>query len=160
MFSASLNVGRITRGFTDLYCRCPSSHVWDAPQLCTLTLVVPIAWAAMSTDPTEPATSHPVNTTPTALPSLTARILGFFAIVISGVIGAFIGYGFTDLQNPSGSTTANAIGALIGATIGAGGVAVVVVLALRAMGEWQSLPRKAIEPKRAATPAAQRPRVR
>jgi len=99
-------------------------------------------------------------TAPTALPSVTARVLGFVAIIVSGAIGAFIGYGFTDLQNHSSSNTANAVGALIGGLMGAGGVAVVVVLALRAMGEWQSIQRRPTGPDRPATPPAKRPRVR
>src|SRR3954447_9646473 len=97
---------------------------------------------------------------PTALPSVTARVLGFVAIIISGALGAFIGYGFTDLQNHSGSSTANALGAVIGALIGAGGVAVVVVLALRAMTEWRSTPRRPTGPDRPAIAPAKRPRVR
>ena len=120
----------------------------------------------MATDPADPSSTTPKAITaagtspPTALPSVTARLLGFVAIVASGALGAFIGYGFTDLQNPHGSATASAIGALIGAVIGAGGVAVVVVLALRARGEWQSLPRRATGPARPATAPAKRPRVR
>ena len=117
--------------------------------------------AAMATDPTPPPTDGPSPATPpTALPSVAARALGFLAIVASGAIGAFIGYGFTDLQNHSGSSTANAVGALVGAVIGAGGVAVVVVLALRAMGEWRSIQRRPTGPDRPATPPAKRPRVR
>ena len=115
----------------------------------------------MATDPDDPISTAPAGTSPpTALPSVTARLLGFLAIVASGALGAFIGYGFTDLQNAGGSATANALGALIGAVIGAGGVAVVVVLALRAMGEWQSIPRRAAGPDRPATAPAKRPRVR
>jgi hypothetical protein len=115
----------------------------------------------MSTERDDPIPTEAAGLTPpTALPSVTARVLGFLAIVASGAIGAFIGYGFTDLQSSGGSATANAIGALIGAVIGAGGVAVVVVLALRAMGEWQSLPRRPTGPDRPATAPAKRPRVR
>jgi len=115
----------------------------------------------MAPDLDHPATPEQQGATPpTALPSVTARVLGFLAIVASGAIGAFIGYGFTDLQNTGGSATANAVGALIGAIIGAGGVAVVVVLALRAMGEWQSIQRRPTGPNRPATAPAKRPRVR
>src|SRR5277367_157502 len=76
---------------------------------------------------------------PTALPSVTARVLGFLAIIASGLIGAFIGYAFTDLQCHGDCATPDALGGLVGALIGAVGVAVVVVLALRAMGEWQTI---------------------
>ena len=51
-----------------------------------------------------------------ALPSGRARGLAFAAIVVAGVCGG-----------------------LIGALLGAGGVAVVAVLVLRAMGEWQRI---------------------
>src|SRR4051794_22463664 len=114
---------------------------------------------APPSSPTAPAAT-PGDPAPTALPSVTARVLGFLAIVASGAIGAFIGYGFTDLQNHSGSTTANAVGAVIGAVIGARGVAVGVVLGLRARGEWSSIQRRPTGPDRPATPPAQRPRVR
>ena len=97
---------------------------------------------------------------PTALPSVTARALGFVAILVSGAIGAFIGWGFTDLQCTGDCATPNAIGALVGAVIGAGGVAVVVVLALRAMGEWQSVQRRPTGPARPAVAPSKRPRVR
>jgi hypothetical protein len=97
---------------------------------------------------------------PTALPSVAARALGFVAIVASGAIGAFIGWGFTDLQCRGDCTTPNAIGALVGALVGAGGVAVVVVLALRAMGEWRTIQRRPTGPERPAIPQSKRPRVR
>jgi hypothetical protein len=72
-----------------------------------------------------------------ALPSRLARALAFAAIVIAGVCGALIGYGFWDLSG--GSSTGSAVAALIGAVAAAGGVAVVAVLALRALGEWRQL---------------------
>jgi hypothetical protein len=97
---------------------------------------------------------------PTALPSVGARVLGFLAIVASGAIGAFIGYGFTDLQCTGDCATPDALGALVGAVIGAGGVAIVVVLALRAMGEWRSIQRRPTGPDRPATAPTKRPRVR
>ncbi|MGZ4784248.1 MAG: hypothetical protein ACXV5S_01125 [Acidimicrobiales bacterium] len=97
---------------------------------------------------------------PTALPSVTARVLGFAAIVVSGAVGAFIGWGFTDLQCRGDCATPDAIGALVGALLGAGGVAVVVVLALRAMGEWRTIQRRPTGPERPAIPQSKRPRVR
>jgi hypothetical protein len=98
---------------------------------------------------------------PTALPSVTARVLGFAAILVSGAVGGFIGYAFTDLQCHSGScATPDAIGGLVGAIIGAIGVAVVVVLALRAMGEWKTIQQRPAGPDRPALPPTKRPRVR
>jgi len=65
-----------------------------------------------------------------------------------------------DLQCQGDCATPDAIGALVGALIGAGGVAVVVVLALRAMGEWRTIQRRPTGPERPATPQSKRPRVR
>ena len=112
--------------------------------------------------PTRPGqpTDTPTQVRPTALPSVTARALGFVAIIGSGLAGAFIGYAFTDLQCSGSCATPDAVGALVGAVIGAIGVAVVVVLALRAMGEWRSTPRVNTGPDRPALAPAKRPRVR
>ena len=103
--------------------------------------------------------------TPTALPSVTARALAFVAILLGGLCGGLIGYAVTDLQcgtpeavvelgedgrpvsgspipvrdedDAAGCRTLAAVGGLVGAGIGAGGVAVVSVLVLRAMAEWR-----------------------
>jgi hypothetical protein len=87
---------------------------------------------------------------PSALPSTTARWLAFLAIVVGGVCGGLIGWSVTDLQcgperragaeaqaDDDGCDTVNGLGAVAGAVIGAGGVAVVAVLVLRAMAEWR-----------------------
>ena len=74
-----------------------------------------------------------------ALPSPAARALAFLAIVVGGLAGGLIGYGFVDLQTTSDSSVAPAIGAVVGAVLAAAGVAVVAVLVLRAMGEWRQL---------------------
>jgi ABC-type Co2+ transport system permease subunit len=76
---------------------------------------------------------------PNALPSVGARVLGFVAILIAGLCGGVIGYAFTDLQCSGDCTVQRGIGALVGAVVGAAGVAVVVTLALRAMGEWRTI---------------------
>ena len=49
-----------------------------------------------------------------------------------------IGYAFVDLQCHGDCSTANGLGLLIGAVFSAAGVAVIVVLALRAMSEWHA----------------------
>jgi hypothetical protein len=117
---------------------------------------------AMPGDPPTPAesTTDPSNNPPTALPSVTARVLGFLAIIASGAVGAFIGYAFTDLQCHGACATPDALGGLVGAIIGAFGVAVVVVLALRAMGEWKTIQHRPTGPDRPALPPTKRPRVR
>jgi len=93
--------------------------------------------------------------TPSALPSTTARLLAFVAILLGGSCGAVIGWSVTDLQcGPSEQAVEEAesegepvpeddcgvptgVGAVVGAGVGAGGVAVVAVLVLRAMAEWR-----------------------
>jgi hypothetical protein len=74
-----------------------------------------------------------------AVPPVGARIAAFAAICVAGLCGGLIGYAFTDLQCEGNCTVPNGIGGLVGALIGAVGVAVVAVLALRAMGEWQTI---------------------
>jgi hypothetical protein len=68
-----------------------------------------------------------------------ARVLAFGAIVVAGACGALIGFGITDIQCDGDCATANAIGLLAGALLAAGGAAVIAVLVLRAMGEWQTI---------------------
>ena len=74
-----------------------------------------------------------------ALPSTRARVLAFAAILVGGLAGALIGYGFVDIQCSGSCSTPDAIGGLTGAVLAALGTAVVAVLALRAMGEWRQL---------------------
>ena len=74
---------------------------------------------------------------PTALPPRGARILAFLAILVGGLCGGLIGYGFTDLTCADDCTTWAGLAGLGGAGLGAGGVGVVAILALRAMAEWK-----------------------
>lgn len=76
-----------------------------------------------------------------ALPSTTARILAFVSILAGGAVGAVIGYGVTKVSSTNPSSASLGIGALLGALFFAGGIAVVAVLVLRAMGEWRALDR-------------------
>jgi hypothetical protein len=64
------------------------------------------------------------------------------AILAAGAAGGFIGWSYVDLQCDGDCDLATAGGGLLGAVIGAVGVAVVVVLALRAMSEWQTVERR------------------
>lgn len=75
---------------------------------------------------------------PSALPSVRARALAFVAIVVAGACGALIGWGLARVLW-SGSAAAKLVGAVLGAAAAAGGVAVVAVLVLRAMGEWRRI---------------------
>lgn len=69
------------------------------------------------------------------LPSRSAFLLAFSAVVVAGVLGGVIGFGIVDVTSDSGA--AQFLGALVGATVGAVGVGVVAVLVLRAMAEWK-----------------------
>lgn len=75
-----------------------------------------------------------------SLPSTMARALAFLAILVAGLCGGLIGYAIVDLQCTSGcGGTSAGLGALVGAVLAAGGVAVVAVLVLRAMAEWRTI---------------------
>lgn len=82
--------------------------------------------------------NEPLPAPPTALPSAGARALAFSAIVVAGLCGLLIGKALVDIQCDGECATAAGVGALAGALVGAGGVAVVAVLVLRAMGEWRA----------------------
>ncbi|MEQ1786953.1 MAG: hypothetical protein ABL966_07865 [Acidimicrobiales bacterium] len=73
---------------------------------------------------------------PTSLPSTGARVLAFVAILFGGLCGGLIGYGFTDLQCVDDCSALAGGAGLLGAVLGAAGVGVVAILALRAMAEW------------------------
>jgi len=74
---------------------------------------------------------------PTALPPVKARAVAFAAIVVAGLCGLLIGASLVRIQCSGDCATPIGVGALGGGVLGAGGVAVVAVLVLRAMGEWQ-----------------------
>jgi hypothetical protein len=81
----------------------------------------------------------PQDYAPTSLPSTGARVLAFVAILVGGLCGGLIGYGFTDISC-TGDCGGLASGmGLLGAVLGAVGVGVVSILALRAMGEWRTV---------------------
>lgn len=100
--------------------------------------------------PASPSGARP----PSALPSVGARVFAFLCIAVAGAAGAFIGYGFTDLQCRGDCTVQTGLGALVGATLAAGGTAVVVVLTLRAMGEWKTIKERGTGPPDGATSEA------
>ena len=74
-----------------------------------------------------------------ALPSIRARAIAFAGILISGCAGATMGYLMVDVQCSGSCAVPNGIGMFTGALIGALGMSVVAVLALRAIGEWREL---------------------
>ena len=63
--------------------------------------------------------------------------LAFVSVLLGGAASGLIGYAFADVGGLEGA----AVGALtlVAALIGAGGVAVVAVLTLRAFGEWETI---------------------
>jgi high-affinity Fe2+/Pb2+ permease len=73
-----------------------------------------------------------------AEPSVASRALALAAIVVAGVCGGLIGWALADLQY-KGNGAVMGVAIFVGAVILAGGVAVVAVLVLRAMTEWQRI---------------------
>lgn len=88
-----------------------------------------------------PATEPPVPAD-SSLPSRGARAVAFLSILVAGTCGGLIGWAITDLQCEGDCTAATGLGGLVGALIGAGGVAVIAVLGLRAMAEWKAIERQ------------------
>ncbi len=82
--------------------------------------------------------SKPTVPGPSALPPARARAVAFAAILVSGLCGLLIGKALVDVQCRGDCGVASGLGALVGAVLAAGGVAVVAVLVLRAMGEWKA----------------------
>ena len=74
-----------------------------------------------------------------AIPPVAARAIAFAAILLGGLAGGLIGYALVDLQCEGDCDLATGLGLLAGALICAIGMAVVAVLALRAMGEWREI---------------------
>lgn len=74
-----------------------------------------------------------------ALPPQTARAIAFAMIVIVGVLGAILGYALGNATCTDDCSLKAGSFLLIGAVAGALGSAVMSVLALRAMGEWDEI---------------------
>jgi hypothetical protein len=74
-----------------------------------------------------------------ALPSVGVRIAAFVAICLSGLAGALIGSSLVSLQCEGNCGVWEGLGLLIGAIIAAGGMAIVAVLVMRAIGEWREI---------------------
>lgn len=74
-----------------------------------------------------------------ALPSVGVRVAAFVAICISGLAGALIGFSLISLQCEGDCSVPQGIGLTVGAVIAAGGMAVVAVLVMRALGEWREV---------------------
>jgi hypothetical protein len=74
-----------------------------------------------------------------ALPSVGVRVAAFAAICLSGLAGAMIGYSLVSLQCEGNCGVWAGLGLLIGALAAAGGMAIVAVLVMRAIGEWREI---------------------
>jgi hypothetical protein len=74
-----------------------------------------------------------------ALPSPMARAVAFAGILLGGLAGALIGYALIAIQCEGSCGIQKGLGILFGALISAAGMAIVAVLALRAMGEWREI---------------------
>ena len=75
--------------------------------------------------------------------------MAFLSIIVAGACGGLIGYAFTDLGCERGCTTAAGLvglGTAVGAAIGVG---IVAVLVLRASAEWSAI--KSLGPDGPAT---------
>ncbi len=64
--------------------------------------------------------------------------MAFAAILVAGLCGLLIGRALVDIQCEGDCSLASGLGGLLGGVTAAGGVAVVAVLVLRAMGEWRA----------------------
>ncbi len=109
------------------------------------------------TDPSSDASGDP-NSEPTieqgpetALPPVWARALAFVSILLGGACGGFIGYAFGTIGGFSELAT-GVIALVVGLGL-AGGVAVIAVLTLRALGEWETIRAQGPEAVRAARAA-------
>ncbi|MGI9646280.1 MAG: hypothetical protein ACR2O6_13320 [Ilumatobacteraceae bacterium] len=74
-----------------------------------------------------------------ALPSVGVRVAAFVAILLSGLAGGLIGYSLVDLQCEGDCALPKGLGILAGAVIAGGGMAIVAVLVMRALGEWHEI---------------------
>lgn len=74
-----------------------------------------------------------------ALPPIGARVIAFVVILLGGLAGGLIGFALVDVQCEGDCAVPRGLGILIGAVVCAAGMAIVSVLALRAMGEWREI---------------------
>jgi prolyl-tRNA editing enzyme YbaK/EbsC (Cys-tRNA(Pro) deacylase) len=88
---------------------------------------------------TVPLTARPPQLS--ALPSVTARVVAFVAILLGGGLGGLLTYGVMKVWTGRSSGTSIGVWLIIGAVGCAFGVGVLATLVLRAMSEWRSLNR-------------------
>lgn len=84
----------------------------------------------------EPDFPDPEAGPESALPSVRARVIAFGTIIAGGAIGGLIGFRFMSLQCTGSCSVPEGLGMVTGTLIGAIGFAVISVLSLRAVAEW------------------------
>lgn len=85
------------------------------------------------------AVAEPDDRPLSALPSPVARAAAFVAILVAGLAGGLIGFALVRLQCDGDCAVPKGIGAFVGAVTAAGGMSIVAVLVLRAIGEWREV---------------------
>ena len=70
-------------------------------------------------------------------PSRAAFFLAYAGVVLAGLAGAAIGYGWADIGCHGNCGTSLAVATIVGAVLVATGTGVIAVLVLRAMAEWR-----------------------
>lgn len=83
------------------------------------------------------ATPTPGDRPLSAIPSPTARVAAFVAILLAGAAGGLIGYTLVAIQCDGDCGLPLGLGLFVGALVAAVGMSVVAVLVLRAQGEWR-----------------------
>lgn len=63
----------------------------------------------------------------------------FAAIILGGAAGGLIGYLLVDIQCEGDCALPLGLGSFFGAVVAAGGMSIVAVLVLRALGEWREV---------------------
>lgn len=64
------------------------------------------------------------------------------AILVAGLAGGLIGYALVRIQCDGDCALPLGIGTFVGALVAAGGMSIVAVLVLRAIGEWREVERR------------------
>jgi hypothetical protein len=76
---------------------------------------------------------------PSALPSVLARALAFSAVIVASICGGLMGFALGRLQWGETERAWVVLVSIIGSISASVGVAVVAVLVLRAMAEWNDV---------------------
>ncbi|MDG2111331.1 MAG: hypothetical protein P8N02_01815 [Actinomycetota bacterium] len=82
--------------------------------------------------------AFPEIAAPTALPSTIARALAFGSVIVAAVCGGLVGFAIADIQCVGDCTGWSLLGAVVGSLSTSIGTAIIAVLVLRAMAEWEN----------------------